>query len=89
MQKETVMTRPIFPWEPESLHQKHSRLVRERDEDFRRASGEIDELSEAIKKEAHEEGMKRSPKWAALTESQRNYCHFMGIDPDEPDVPSD
>jgi len=89
MQKEPVMKRPILPWEPETLTQKCARLTRERDEDFRRASAEIDELSEVIKQEANTAGLQRSPKWAAMTEAQRNYCNFMGIDPDEPDVPSD
>lgn len=71
----------------ENLHQKHARLVRERDASFSRASHEIDELERAIKQAAHEAGLQRSPKWAAMTEAQRSYCAFMAIDPDDPDGP--
>lgn len=32
---------------------------------------------------------KEHPKWAALSEEQKNWCYFMGYDPDNPDVPTD
>jgi hypothetical protein len=30
-----------------------------------------------------------TPKWDALTPSQRRHCEFIGYDPDNPDVPLD
>lgn len=32
---------------------------------------------------------KDHPKWAAMSEEQKNWCYFMGYDPDNPDVPTD
>lgn len=55
----------------------------------RNIEAEIDEECRRLTQEAHDRAIARPSKWDSLTEAQKNWCHLMAFDPDNPDVPLD
>lgn len=71
------------------LHAKHRELLAKRDASHARLTSEIEQVERDIQKAACDADVARRPKWHAATDEQRSYWHFMGFDPDDPDVPTD
>lgn len=71
--------------ERERLYQKRDALVAQHHKVNADYLTKIAEIDRQIRRSSQ-----RSPsKWDGASEEQRNYWHFMGFDPDDPDVPTD